>query len=81
MDLYLALNQGRDHTPITTADVQHLYRQKQWATIRKHERDTFLEAVLELGWGDPAAAKDKRGWPNSGQDYIHAVRPGHRPIA
>lgn len=81
MELYLECAQGRDFQRITMADVQHLTRNKQWAILRKHERGQFLEAVLVLGWGDPALAKDRQGWPNAGQDYIHAVRPGSRPIA
>ena len=81
MTLYLECAQGREYELVAIADIQHLARQKHWATIRKHERGDFLELVLTLGWGDPALAKDRRGWPSSGQDYIHAVRPGCQPIA
>lgn len=81
LDLYLECSQGRDYQLISSAEVQHLAREKQWANLKKHERSSFLEVVLQLGWGDPALAKDRHSWPNSGRDYIHAVRPGFKPIA
>ncbi len=81
MELHLEHAQGRHYQPIDPVEVQFLMREKQWATLKKHERDNFLEIVLQVGWGDPVLAKDRRGLPISGQDYVHAVRPGCQPIA
>ncbi len=81
MDLYLECDRGRAHQLITMGDMEPLIRSKQWATLRKHERAQFLEVVLELGWGDPSQALHRQGWPDSGVDYIHGVRPGSKPIA
>lgn len=40
----------------------------------------LLEMLLQLGWGQPSEAGDRRGWPQSGSENIHAVKPGQRPI-
>lgn len=44
------------------------------------ENSSFLEMILQLGWGKPEEAYYKRGRPGSGSEYIHAVNPGNRPI-
>jgi len=46
----------------------------------KSENSNFLEIILQLGWGQPQEAAYRRGWPDSGSEYIHAVNPGNRPI-
>jgi hypothetical protein len=80
MDVYLSINHGKGYRQITPADVERIMHRTQWATLWKSENINFLEIILQLGWGQPQEAAYKRGWPDSGSEYIHAVNPGNRPI-
>lgn len=80
LDLYLSVNHGKDHRKITPADVNWICQKTEWANLWKHENSNFLEIILQLGWGKPEEAVYKRGFPDSGSEYIHAVNPGMRPI-
>ena len=80
MELYLSVNNGKDHRLIMPDDVGRISYRTEWASLCKWEKSDFLEIVLQLGWGKPEEAAYKRGWPNSGSEYIHAVNPGNRPI-
>lgn len=80
MDLYLIVNNGKDYRAIAPADVGRISYRTEWASLCKWEKSDFLEIVLQLGWGKPEEAADKRGWPSSGSEFIHAVNPGNRPI-
>lgn len=80
MDLYLILNQRKDHQQIQAAEAIAIAQRTEWATLVKWEKLDFLELVLQLGWGKPEEASYKRGWPVSGSEYIHAVKPGALPI-
>ncbi len=80
MELFLAVNRGKDFVPITTEELGAIARRTAWATLRAWQRQDFLEILLQLGWGQPAEADHWRTWPAAGSEYIHAVRPGCRPI-
>ncbi|CBN56702.1 MULTISPECIES: hypothetical protein [Kamptonema] len=80
MDLYLSINSGKDYREIGAEDVDAIVQRTEWAAIWKWEKLDFLEMLLQLGWGKPEEAYYKRGWPISGSEYIHAVKPGQRPI-
>jgi hypothetical protein len=80
LDLYLSVNHGKDHQQITLTDVNWICQKTEWANLWKHENSNFLEIILQLGWGKPEEAVYKRGFPDSGSEYIHAVNPGMRPI-
>lgn len=80
MDLYLSVNSGKDFRSIEPTDLEAIDRRTEWASLWKWEKLDFLEILLQLGWGQPEEAYYKRGWPTSGSEYIHAVRPGQRPI-
>jgi hypothetical protein len=80
MDLYLALNNGKDHQQIMPADVERIVKRTEWASLWKWENSNWLEIILQLGWGKPEEAAYKRDFPVSGSEYIHAVYPGNRPI-
>lgn len=80
MDLYLSVNNGKDHWRVTPTEVDAIAQGTEWASICKWEKSDFLEIILQLGWGKPEEAAYKRGWPVSGSEYIHAVNPGNRPI-
>lgn len=80
MELYLSVNNGKDHRLIMPDDVGRISYKTEWASFCKWEKSDFLEIVLQLGWGKPEEAAYKRGWPHSGSEYIHAVKPGNRPI-
>lgn len=80
MDIYLSCNNGKDYQQIDAADVDRIIHRTQWATLWKSENSNFLEIILQLGWGQPQEAAYRRGWPDSGSEYIHAVNPGNRPI-
>ncbi len=80
MDLYLSINSGKDFRAIEPMDVEAIVQRTEWASLWKWEKLDFLEILLQLGWGKPEEAYYKRGWPTSGSEYIHAVKPGQKPI-
>ena len=80
MDLYLSINNGKDYRQIIPDEVEAIANRTEWATLYQHGNSTFLEIILQLGWGQPEEASYKRGWPASGSEYIHAVNPGQCPI-
>jgi hypothetical protein len=80
MDLYLSLNSGKDYRKICVEEVDAIVQRTEWACIWKWEKSSFLEMLLQLGWGQPAEAGDRQGWPHSGSENIHAVKPSQRPI-
>jgi hypothetical protein len=80
MDLYLSLNSGKDYRQICVEEVDAIVQRTEWACIWKWEKSSFLEMLLQLGWGQPSEAGDRRGWPQSGSENIHAVKPGQHPI-
>ncbi|KOR34423.1 MULTISPECIES: hypothetical protein [Planktothricoides] len=80
MDLYLMVNYGKDYRKILPTEVKAIAQTTEWASLCKWEKSDFLEIILQLGWGQPAHAADRRGWPHAGSEYIHAVKPNRRPI-
>lgn len=80
MDLYLSFNGGKDHQLIESEAVDAIAQRTEWACIWKWEKANFREMLLQLGWGQPGEAAYRRGWPHSGSEYIHAVKPGQLPI-
>lgn len=80
MDLYLSINAGKDYRKITSNDVGAIAYKTEWGSLSQHGNSTFLEIILQLGWGKPEEALYKRGWPTSGSEFIHAVNPGKCPI-
>jgi hypothetical protein len=80
MDLYLSFNNSKQHQQIATSDIERIVQRTEWASLCKWENSSFLEMILQLGWGKPEEAYYKRGRPRSGSEYIHAVNPGNRPI-
>ncbi|NES92026.1 MULTISPECIES: hypothetical protein [Okeania] len=80
MDLYLSVGSGRDFRKIEIQEVEAIAQRTEWANMLKWEKSNFLEMLLQLGWGKPELAAYRRGWPNSGSEYIHAVKPGKQPI-
>ncbi|MBD6615838.1 hypothetical protein FNW02_08345 [Komarekiella sp. 'clone 1'] len=80
MDLYLSFNNSKQYQQIITLDVERIAQRTEWASLWKWENSSFLEMILQLGWGKPEEAYYKRGRPRSGSEYVHAVNPGNRPI-
>lgn len=80
MDLYLSLHSSKDYRQTIPEEVEAIARRTQWASLHQYGNATFLELILQLGWGKPEEASYKRGWPTSGSEYIHAVNPGKYPI-
>ncbi len=80
LNLFLSVNRGRDYRPITAAEVAALVDRTEWAALHVQPRIDGLEVVLQLGWGNPAEARYRRGWPESGSEVIHAVPPNLTPI-
>jgi hypothetical protein len=80
MDLYLSFNNSKQHQKVTASDVERIAQRTEWASLWKWENSNFLEIILQLGWGKPEEASYKRGRPNSGSEFIHAVNPGNLPI-
>lgn len=81
LDLYQCVQKGKTFVPIPRQDVDRLVARSEWASLRKSERGEFLEVVLQLSWGRPEEAGTWRHWPQSGSEYVHAVRPGQQPIS
>lgn len=80
MDSYFSINSGKDYRLLVSDEVEAIAQRTEWATLFIQGNATFLEIILQLGWGQPEEACYKRGWPTSGSEYIHAVNPGKRPI-
>lgn len=80
MDLYLSVSNGKDFRQIEAQEVDAIAHRTEWANMLKWEKSNFLEILLQLGWGKPEEAAYRRGWPGSGSEYIHAVKPGKQPI-
>jgi hypothetical protein len=79
MDLYLSINNGKDYRQILPNQVSQTAGATEWANLSVHG-SSFLEIILQLGWGKPEEAYYKRGLPTSGSEYIHAVKVGQYPI-
>jgi hypothetical protein len=80
MDLYLSLNAGKSHRPITSIDVNRILQRSEWLTLSQQGARETLEIILQMGWGKPEEATYRRGFPESGSEYIHAVNPGRQPL-
>ncbi|HBQ99528.1 MULTISPECIES: hypothetical protein [unclassified Roseofilum] len=78
MDIFIA--DGRRYQKITHQDIEPISQRTQWALIYKWENPSYLEIVLQLGWGQPTEASYQRSLPHSGSRSIHAVYPGTHPI-
>ncbi len=80
MDFYLSVSNGKQYQKIIIEDIKRIDHRSQWASLWKWEKSDFLEIILQLGWGKPEEACYKRGFPESGSEFIHAVNPGQQPI-
>ncbi len=80
MELYLALQGGKNFQKATLDDVAHIYQRTQWAKLSQQGEGATQEIILELGWGKPEEACYRRGFPGSGSEHIHAVFPGYQPL-
>ncbi|MDJ1179499.1 hypothetical protein PJF56_11550 [Roseofilum sp. BLCC_M91] len=78
MDIFIA--DGRRYQQITHQEIEPISQRTQWALIYKWENSSYLEILLQLGWGQPTEASYQRSLPHSGSRCIHAVYPGTRPI-
>ena len=81
MDLYLSLNSGKMHQQIAPIHVDRILQRSEWASLSQQGSGSNLEIILQLGWGKPEEAAYRRGFPESGSEYVHAVNPGNQPIA
>jgi hypothetical protein len=81
MDWFLSVQQGSQFTRLDDqATRDRLIARSEWATIAHHGTGDRLEVILQLGWGKPDAAHDRRDVPASGSEFIHAVFPGREPL-
>jgi hypothetical protein len=80
MDLYLGLNSGKIYRPISKSDFDRILKRSEWASLTPQGKAENLEIILQLGWGKPEEAVYRRGFPDSGSEYVHAVQPGKTPI-
>lgn len=80
MELYLSLNAGKIHQPIVPPHVDRIMQRSEWASLSHQGSRQNLEIILQLGWGQPEEAAYRRGFPESGSEYVHAVFPGNQPI-
>jgi hypothetical protein len=80
MGLFLSVQQGKVFEVLDSAGAERIISRSQWAVVEVQGRDRGLEIILQLGWGKPEAALYRRGFPESGSEFIHAVFPGKHPI-
>lgn len=80
MDLYLSLSAGKAHEAIAPVHVERIMQRSEWASLSQQGQGRKLELILQLGWGQPEEAAYRRGFPESGSEYVHAVYPGHAPV-
>jgi hypothetical protein len=80
LDLYLSMNSGKLHQLVGQQDVDRILQRSEWAVLSQQGKAETLELILQLGWGKPEGAVYRRGFPESGSEYIHAVQPGYVPI-
>jgi hypothetical protein len=80
LDFYLSMNGGKLHRVMTQDDIERILQRSEWAVLSQQGKGEMLELILQLGWGKPEEAVYRRGFPESGSEYIHAVRPGRVPI-
>jgi hypothetical protein len=78
--LYQSVCRGRDFLGVDGDAIEPIQSRSDWATLAIWQRKDFLEVVLQLGWGQPTEVADWRNGPDSGCEYIHAVRSGQRPV-
>lgn len=79
MDLYLSLSAGKSHQAIAPVHVERIMQRTEWASLSFQGKADTLEIILQLGWGKPEEAAYRRGFPDSGSEYVHAVYPGNHP--
>ncbi|HEY9907123.1 MAG TPA: hypothetical protein V6D18_05880 [Thermosynechococcaceae cyanobacterium] len=80
LELFLSLDGGKAYQAIVPRDVDRLIQRTDWASLATQGSDRSLEIILQLGWGKPEEATYRRGFPDSGSEYVHAVNPGMRPF-
>ncbi|MCU0550708.1 MAG: hypothetical protein MUC48_15275 [Leptolyngbya sp. Prado105] len=80
LDLYLSMNSGKLYRQVTPEDIDRILQRSEWAVLSQQGKGESLEMSLQLGWGNPEEAVYRRGFPESGSEYIHAVQPGYVPI-
>ena len=80
LDLSLGLQGGKVFQKATLDDISRIYHRSQWAKLCHQGRDETLEIILELGWGKPEDSADRKGFPESGSERIHAVLRGKHPL-
>jgi hypothetical protein len=80
MDLYLSMNGGKAYQPIAMQACDRMIHRTEWAILSQQGSGEMLELILQLGWGKPEVASYRRGFPESGSEYIHAVYPKNRPL-
>jgi hypothetical protein len=81
MDLYLSLHGGKRYQAVSGEDVERIIQRSEWVSLCHHGKAQNLEVILQLGWGRPEMATYRRGFPESGSEYVHAVYPGHYPLS
>jgi hypothetical protein len=80
LELYLGVNRGKDFQAMDPGEVWAIAQRTDWAKLTLWQRPDFVELLLQLGWGDPSEAEHWRAWPDAGNEAIHAVQPGCRPV-
>jgi hypothetical protein len=80
MALFLGMQGGKTFEPITPMDLKRMSDRSEWVTLSSHGQSAQLEVILQLGWGKPEEACYRRGFPESGSEFIHAVFPGRIPL-
>ncbi len=80
MDFYLSLNGGKSYQLMLPKDCDRIMQRTEWASLSQQGSASTLEIILQLGWGKPEEATYRRGFPESGSEYVHAVNPGREPF-
>ncbi len=82
LDFYLGLTGGKVYQAITAADIQRIADRTEWMTLWTQGRGVNdVELILQMGWGKPEESSYRRGFPDSGSEFVHAVPPGQQPLS
>jgi hypothetical protein len=80
MVMFVSVQRGLGFEPIGPAALDRSIGRSEWTSLSHQGQRQQLELILQLGWGQPEVARYRRGFPESGSEFVHAVYPGQQPL-
>jgi hypothetical protein len=78
--MFVSVQRGLGFESIGGPALDRSIARSEWAAISAQGSADRLELILQLGWGKPEESRYRRGFPESGSEFIHAVYPGQVPL-